>query len=243
MEITVLKNQIRNYKNNPEFTQQLEKALIICADLYTGVNFTTPMSKRDRVLFKTLTNEIYTHFSDLELEDIKNAFSLACAKKIDVNLTTYFGKFNAGILGNVLHEYRKYKNNKICEHYKKIEKTKEIDTSDILIKNAIAYEKTLCDYFKAKAKFLNDDLEETDIKIYWYDSLKKNNIINIEIDKELIEELTETAKIRVKKKLMQDRLNKTNIQLLKNFNVKNSSVKDKVIREMKYLLILKSFMI
>ena len=90
---------------------------------------------------------------------------------------------------------------------------------------------------------MNDDLEETDIKIYWYDSLKKNNIINIEIDKELIEELTETAKIRVKKKLMQDRLNKNNIQLLKNFNVKNSSVKDKVIREMKYLLILKSFMI
>lgn len=238
MELTVIKNQIRNQKRTPEFTQQLEKALIICADLYTGVNFTQPLSKRDQVLFKLLANEIYTHFADLELTDIKNAFSLASAKKINVDLTTYYGKFNASILGNVLTEYRKYKYQKIAEYEHQQKKLIKPDESIIMLKNTISFQNLLKDYFFCKANFLNDDFKESDIKVYWYESLIKHKIIKPDVSNEIIE----TAKIRVRKNLTAGiKENRDNLKLLQNFTSKNDRIKNMVIREIKYLSILYSF--
>jgi hypothetical protein len=104
-------NPIRSMSKD-QVVQQVQPMLMICAKMYCGV-------REDRTL-PELTQEatrfVYSKFSSLGLEEIREAFSMAAANYFDgVDMKAYFGTFTIAMLGDILAAFTKYRNKIVNE--------------------------------------------------------------------------------------------------------------------------------
>lgn len=181
--LAIIQNQnlsrIRDIQNADEL-EVLKKQLIMIADMYTGANISSPLNSKDQVLFQACINEIKIHHSNLNVHDIKNAFSLASAGKLDVKLITYFGKFTISLLMNVLNSYKQYKSIVLNEHYEKIEQDEKRknyfnEICEVKAKNTKAKFIYINQYLDLKNNYTNE--KDLRINIRMYKVLKDLKII------------------------------------------------------------------
>ena len=81
----------------------LKLDLEFCAATYCGAPNTLPETIGEGVKF------VQAQFSHLNLTEIREAFRLAAAKKIDADLSSFYGLFTLQMLGKVLAAYDDYR--------------------------------------------------------------------------------------------------------------------------------------
>lgn len=117
-----------------QVVQQVQPMLTICAKMYCGV-------REDRTL-PELTQEatrfVYSKFSSLGLEEIREAFSMAAANYFDgVDMKAYFGTFTIAMLGDILAAFTKYRNKIVNELLDSQDKAARMEAEETakLVKN------------------------------------------------------------------------------------------------------------
>jgi hypothetical protein len=95
--------------------RSLNIALVIIANTYTGANFGTKLNEIDKNIIKSCADFILEFHSGLNIKEIEQAFKIASSGKFDINIETYFGKFNVSILGKVLKAYQQLRNKIIVQ--------------------------------------------------------------------------------------------------------------------------------
>ena len=95
--------------------RNLNIALVIIANTYTGANFGTKLNDIDKNIIKSCADFILEFHSGLNMKEIEHAFKIASSGKFDINIETYFGKFNVSILGKVLKAYQQLRNKIIVQ--------------------------------------------------------------------------------------------------------------------------------
>tara|TARA_R100001460_G_scaffold10820_1_gene25495 strand:- start:2 stop:769 length:768 start_codon:yes stop_codon:yes gene_type:complete len=93
----------------------LNIALVIIANTYTGANFGTKLNEIDKNIIKSCADFILEFHSGLNMKEIEQAFKIAASGKFDINIETYFGKFNVNILGKVLKAYQRLRSKIIVQ--------------------------------------------------------------------------------------------------------------------------------
>ena len=93
----------------------LNIALVIIANTYTGANFGTKLNEVDKNIIKSCADFILEFHSGLNIKEVEQAFKIASSGKFDINIETYFGKFNVSILGKVLKAYQQLRNKIIIQ--------------------------------------------------------------------------------------------------------------------------------
>jgi hypothetical protein len=132
-----------------EFIAKFTKEFIVITELYCGVDG----SRLSQFSVLECAKQFKEHFPNLSVEEIREAYSLASRKEIEVDINAYFGKFTVSTFNTVLTEYVKYRQ-RILSALREIEKEDE---------ELIAKRKS----DELKAKF------EIDI-IQWFESQKQN---------------------------------------------------------------------
>lgn len=94
---------IARYEDKKAIKTLIDTAIEFCAENYTSA------TNLNEELLKECTMFVFTNFGFLGVEEIKEAFRSAAARITDVDLNTYYGKFNVNILGKVLSEYKEYR--------------------------------------------------------------------------------------------------------------------------------------
>ena len=87
------------------FKQAAGAAIRYVATGYTGANDSTP-----EMVYIECTALLRQKFGSLAPEEVKEAFRLAAANRIDVNMTAYRGVFTVAMFGDVLDAYMKRRN-------------------------------------------------------------------------------------------------------------------------------------
>ena len=90
-------------------------AIVIIANTYTVSNFGTKLNEIDKNIIKSCADFILEFHSGLNIKEIEQAFKIASSGKFDINIETYFGKFNVSILGKVLKAYQQLRNKIIVQ--------------------------------------------------------------------------------------------------------------------------------
>jgi hypothetical protein len=157
--------------------------LPLCAELYCGV-------KKTEFNYATLEEcslFIYDHFYNLGVNEIKQAFELCAANKIEnVNMTAYYGKFTVAMLGDILTAYTKYRNNEYLKikdlHQKNLRG--ETFVNEVDHKNFIARQEVIAE-FKAELDKKKNGLplkynSHEEIRIHWPKILIDNGIIQLD---------------------------------------------------------------
>jgi heme exporter protein D len=115
--VTGLRVPIRKL-NDDEVKDYLIPTLIAVAVQYCGVSKTsTPMQT-----FKECSNFIQKNFGGIGINEIPEAFSMAAAGSIDVDITAYYGIFTVVTLGKVLKNYLPFRGKIVQE----LQRQKEI---------------------------------------------------------------------------------------------------------------------
>ncbi len=186
VNIILQKNSIRSIlKNSSNIEiQKMQKALnfavLIIANTYTNAKFNNPLTKSENHLLTTCSTFIINNYPELNIKEIDLAFQLAASKKIDVNLNIFGGKFNIGLLGNVLTSYKIFRKKVIYEQHKKTYLPKAPQIDQILIKNDEAAQSIIKKFFGLKSLFLEGEtIPITDVQFYWYKTLDAYNLINV----------------------------------------------------------------
>lgn len=110
--------------------------LYLCTTTYMGVQ----NSKTEAMLYQKGAQFIIDNFSWISVPEIDQAFGLASAKRINIDLTAYYGTFSLDLIGSLLRAYQKYRNRVLAEVQKQInEKAKqEKEAEDLAMKNELA---------------------------------------------------------------------------------------------------------
>lgn len=89
-----------------DVVEKVNAALIICASMYCGVQ----KDKTEPETMKEATRFVYSKFNMLGLDEIREAFSMCAANIFEgVNMKAYFGTFTISMLGDILHAYKKHR--------------------------------------------------------------------------------------------------------------------------------------
>jgi hypothetical protein len=135
--------------SDDEFVTKFTKEFIVITELYCGVDG----SRLSQFSVLECAKQFKEHFPNLSVEEIREAYSLASRKEIEVDINAYFGKFTVSTFNTVLTEYVKYRQ-RILSALREIEKEDE---------ELIAKRKS----DELKAKFEIDIIE-------WFESQKQN---------------------------------------------------------------------
>jgi hypothetical protein len=97
-------------KQRPQETI-LELTVIIefCSKTYCGG------AKTERIVYEEGVRFAVSRFGHFNPEEVKQAFSLAAAGALDVNMTTYYGLFTVSMLGEILLAYDEYRSRIVRE--------------------------------------------------------------------------------------------------------------------------------
>lgn len=98
-------------------------ALFVCTSLYLGVK----AEDQDELLYIKGAEFIIKNFGGLGLAELDEAFNLAAAKKINVNLTPYYGTFRLEAIGELLTAYTAKRNKILQEVNKEIRAAEEAE--------------------------------------------------------------------------------------------------------------------
>ena len=193
-------NPIRSMTKE-QVVQQVQPMLMICAKMYCGV-------REDRTL-PELTQEatrfIYSKFSSLGLEEIREAFSMAAANYFDgVDMKAYFGTFTISMLGDILAAFTKYRNKIVNELIDSQDKAarKEAEETEKLVKNEET-RKEVCKEILTAIKAAQEGMpfweHWEDIPSYYSKIALENKVISVEAEKklELWQESNKLAKQKV----------------------------------------------
>jgi len=168
--------QIKVMKN------ELSLSILVIANTYTGANFDKPLSQENEILINECTNFVCEFYPMLSLSEIHKAFKMAVAEKFDINIETYYGKFNVSILGKVLKSYCDYRNKLIQAYEQEKDKLqKKIEREEIERRNEITRKQVVKKYLDLKEKYneTGDDLLFRKIKPYWCKILIDKGLINL----------------------------------------------------------------
>ena len=172
-------NNIKNIKTGKN---QLKLAVLVIANTYTGANFQKPLSEETEFTLSECSKFIFEFYPMLSLPEITQAFKMAAAEKLDVNIETYYGKFNVSILGKVLKAYLDYRNKIIAAYeHEKDKINKQLEQKEIEQKNAITRKKIIKSYNEIKSYYeaTGDETKFNRIKPYWCKILLDENIISL----------------------------------------------------------------
>ena len=100
---------------------QIEQMIHTVVVLYTSANFDKQERTTIDILISEGSNFIIKHFAMLSVAEIKQAFELSAAGKIDANLSAYHGKFTIQMLGDVLQKYWIFRMNAIARFDSKVD--------------------------------------------------------------------------------------------------------------------------
>ena len=100
---TGLDLSISQWQDKKAIKTLIDTTIEFCAENYTSA------TNLNEDLLKECTLFVFTNFGFLGVEEIKEAFRSAAAGLTNVDLNTYYGKFNINILGKVLNEYKEYR--------------------------------------------------------------------------------------------------------------------------------------
>jgi len=126
---------IRTLKNSGDFEaiknakDALWAIVLGIANSYTAANFEQPISESKSIILDNCVELVFNHYAWISSNEIKLAFELAAAGKIEADLSTYYGKFSVDVLGRVLFEYRKFRNKVLTDvnNLSLIEKSRQED--------------------------------------------------------------------------------------------------------------------
>jgi len=96
---------IRSY-NFENIYENVFDTLMFCAMTYLGIQ---PNEQFKLVLIESI-EFVKKNYQHIGIKEIKLAFELATTKKIDVNITPYYGTFSILMLSDVLSTYTRYRN-------------------------------------------------------------------------------------------------------------------------------------
>lgn len=194
-----------------EVCDMLTTRLIGLANLYTGVVIDKENIDGHLVVSDAALEE-YSHYSQwvikmfptLSLNEISMAFEMAAAKKLKdekgkvISLKTYFGKFHADMLGDILSSYKDWRDAVYFQYDKSKtlidEKSKEPTEEEKIRLNQEAAKVIIQEYNELKDRVANGykvDIDN-DIKRYWAKTLVSNGIINFSKEKKA--KIYQTAK-------------------------------------------------
>lgn len=110
--------------------------LYLCTSLYMGVQ----NNKQDPMLYKKGAQFIIDQYSWISVNELDLAFSLASARKIEVDLNAYYGTFSLEVVGKLLREYQRYRNKVLAAVEKEIEDKAKAEREEIEkdMKNQVA---------------------------------------------------------------------------------------------------------
>lgn len=168
--------QIKVMKN------ELSLSILVIANTYTGANFDKPLSQENEILINECTSFVCEFYQMLSLAEIHKAFKMAVAEKFDINIETYYGKFNVSILGKVLKSYCDYRNKLIQAYeHEKDKLQKELEREEIERKNEITRNQVVKKYLDLKEKYHETGDEDLlrKIKPYWCKILIDKGHINL----------------------------------------------------------------
>ena len=184
-----LKNVIRGFENPIRTTDEqflidsLSVTLPLCAELYCGI-------KKSDFNYQILQESvifIYDHFFNLGVNEIKQAFELCAANKIEnVNMKAYYGQFNISMLGDILSAYTKLRNQAYKEvneqHQKNLRGETFVNEKDH--KNFVARQEVIKE-FKTELENIKNGLprkynSHEEIRIHWPKILIDNGIIQLD---------------------------------------------------------------
>lgn len=209
-------NPIRN-EDEQFLVDSLTYVLPLCAELYCGI-------KKNDFNYQILEESalfIYDHFNHLGVNEIKQAFELCAANKIEnVNMTAYYGRFNISMLGDILSAYTKVRNKAYVEindlHQKNLRG--ETFVNEVDHKNFVARQEVIKE-FKTELENVKKGLPRKynsyeEIRIHWPKILIDNNII--QLDAETKSKLWEQAKHLVKREHQKKAADFTNMMEAKH---------------------------
>ncbi len=161
----------------------MQKSISFCilyiANTYTSANFGDKLTDTNKHILKMCTKHVLQYHADLNMTDLETAFSLATAGFIDTDIRVYYGKFNVAILGEVLREYKIYRNKIISKYYMIEADSKKFN--DEIKKHKLREEsaKLTVEEYQALKKKVNEtlDFDDSEIKHYWAETLVKKGII------------------------------------------------------------------
>ena len=134
--------------------------------LYTSAN----LDKQERTTIDILISEganfIIKHFAMLSVAEIKQAFELSAAGKIDANLSAYHGKFTIQMLGDVLQKYWAFRMNVVARYESKVDiLQKQQRRQDADERNERAKQEVIDLFKKVKDTYQQTgELDETQVK-------------------------------------------------------------------------------
>lgn len=99
---------------------KIEQMLHTVIALYTSANFDRQDSRTTDILISESANFIIKHYALFSVEEIKQAFELSAAGKIDADLSAYHGKFTIQMLGDILRKYWSFRMNIIARYDSKL---------------------------------------------------------------------------------------------------------------------------
>lgn len=179
--------------------QGLGLVLRFCAEVYCGVK----NDDLNDIVLSECVVFVYRNYKDLSVNEIKLAFEMGARNETNVNMVAYYGKFNVSMLGDILSEFNKRRNNLLIEleneHQKNLRGETFILERDY--KNYIARQEVIKE-FKTELDNIKKGLprkynSHDEIRIHWPKILIDNGII--QLDAETKSKLWEQAKFLVKR--------------------------------------------
>ncbi len=177
----------------------LSLSLRFCAEIYCGI-------KNDDLNDSVLSEcalFVYRNYKDISVNEIKLAFEMGARNETNVNMVAYYGKFNVSMLGDILTEYIKRRNNLIIELENEHKKNLRGETffNEVDHKNFVARQEVIKE-FKTELENVKNGLprkynSHEEIRIHWPKILIDNGII--QLDAETKSKLWDQAKFLVKR--------------------------------------------
>lgn len=258
-----IRNLIKN-GDHFEITATLATTLIGLANIYTGVVIDTEIDNEgDRVPSEAALDEYQVYsgfviemFPMLSFHEVQLAFKMAAAKKLKgISLKTYFGKFHADMLGDILSAYLDFRKGVIFDYDKTLSleqsRKPKISKEEIERLNKIARSEVIEEYEKLKQKFEKEKYKinlDDDIKTSWAKTLNDCGYIKFKIEekREILKEARQKVLEDFKKSLVDSKKTSHQLQNIKtvikkiNQGEENESFELKVINKYSKLLIFKS---
>lgn len=198
MILTNMSDSLKNL-NSDDAAAGISLALRFCAEIYCGV-------KNDDLNDAVLSEcglFVYRNFKEFSVNEIKLAFEMGARNETNVNMVAYYGKFNVAMLGDILTEYKKRRNNLLIELEKEHQRNLRNETFQFEkdYKNYIARQEVIQE-FKTELDNVKKGLprkynSHEEIRIHWPKILIDNGII--QLDAETKSKLWEQSKFLVKR--------------------------------------------
>lgn len=128
--------------------------------------------------------ELMVHkYSEMSLEEIREAFRLAATNDIDADITAYKGVATVSIFGNVMSKYKEYRRKYVSEilNQKELAERERMQEEGHWQKK-LQYEQMVVDWFEDALKTKGSSIDGYgQIPVYYYNTLDELGKLNIDI--------------------------------------------------------------